>query len=201
MFFAQNIKRVAGFLNLAVGVPSYALAGIGLHVASSMPNRSWFRAVSIRAPSPEAKMSKEKPTKKLFSNQLNQQYTLSTRFKCSVASLIRRLSDLSLAPEQIEILAGKVQDTYERQVLVETCREESKKSLQKIQGAINAYSNALSLINQRLSQAETTLENVLKTAPPISNTTSEKGIRPFDREKAKVLMAFASMTSKNSRIN
>jgi hypothetical protein len=145
-------------------------------------------------------MVKENPLSS-YLNQLNEQYNLSPEFKSKVARLIGRLVDLSLAPEQIDLLATKVRDTYERQVLVETCREESKKSLQKIQGAINAYSNALSLINQRLSQAETTLENVLKTAPHVSKATSEKGILPFDREKAKVLMAFASMTSKNSRIN
>jgi len=145
-------------------------------------------------------MVKENPLSS-YLNQLNQQYNLSTEFKSRVARMIERLSDLSLAPEQIELLACKVRDTYERQVLVETCRDESKKSLQKIQGAINAYSNALSVINQRLSQAETTLENVLKTAPPASMETSEKGILPFEKEKAKALMAFASMTSKNSRIH
>jgi septation ring formation regulator EzrA len=145
-------------------------------------------------------MVKENPLNS-YLNQLNQQYNLSTEFKSRVASLMERLSELSLAPEQIDLLASKVRDTYERQVLVETCREESKKSLQKIQSAINAYSSALSVINQRLSQAETTLENVLKAAPPASKVVSEKGIMPFEKEKAKALMAFASMTSKNSRIN
>jgi septation ring formation regulator EzrA len=145
-------------------------------------------------------MVKENPLAN-YLNQLNEQYNLSAEFKSRVARLVERLSDLSLAPEQIELLASKVRDTYERQVLVETCREESKRSLQKIQGAINAYSNALSVINQRLSQAETTLENVLKTAPAVSKPVPEKGILPFEKEKAKALLAFASMTSKNSRIH
>ena len=142
----------------------------------------------------------ENPLKN-YLNQLNQQYTLSTEFKSRVAGLIERLSDLSLAPEQIEVLAGKVRDTYERQVLVETCREESGKSLQKIQIAFNAYSNALSVINQRLSQAETTLENVLKSAPTASKVGSEKEVLPFEKEKARALMAFANMNSKNSRVH
>ena len=145
-------------------------------------------------------MVKENPLSSYLS-QLNQEYNLSTEFKSRIARLIERLSDLSLAPDQIEALAGKVRDTYERQVLVEACREESKKSLEKIQSAINTYSNALSVINQRLSQAETTLENVLKTAPPASKVTSETGALPFEKEKAKALMAFACLTSKNGRIH
>ena len=145
-------------------------------------------------------MGKENPLRN-YLNQLNQQFDLSPEFKSRVADLIERLNNLSLAPEQIELLAGKVRDTYERQVLLETCREESRKSLQKIQGAINAYSNALSTINQRLNQAETALESVLKSAPTVSPVTSEKGILPFDKEKAKALIAFANMNSKNSRIH
>jgi len=145
-------------------------------------------------------MIKENPLSTYLS-QLNQEYNLSTEFKSRIARLIERLTDLSLAPDQIEALAGKVRDTYERQVLVEACREESKKSLEKIQSAINAYSNALSVINQRLSQAETTLENVLKSAPPASKVTSETGVLPFEKEKAKALMQFACLTSKNSRIH
>jgi chromosome segregation ATPase len=148
----------------------------------------------------EENMERENPLRN-YLNRLNQQYNLSAEFKSRVASLIERLSDLSLGPEQIELLAGKVRDTYERQVLIETCREESKKSLQKIQGAINAYSNALSDINRRLNQAETALENVLKSAPAVAKAVPEKGILPFDKEKARALMAFASMNSKNSRIN
>ena len=79
-------------------------------------------------------MVKENPLSSYLS-QLNQEYNLSTEFKSRIARLIERLSDLSLAPDQIEALAGKVRDTYERQVLVEACREESKKSNRLQRGA------------------------------------------------------------------
>ncbi|MFN8007144.1 MAG: hypothetical protein U0V70_09020 [Terriglobia bacterium] len=145
-------------------------------------------------------MDRENPLRN-YLLQLNQQYNLSNEFKSRVAELIERLADLHLAPDQIELLACRVRETYERQVLVESCREESQKSLQKIQSAINAYSNALNTINQRLSHAEATLENVLKTSPTVPKPTPEKAVQPLEREKAKALMAFATISSKNSRIH
>lgn len=149
-------------------------------------------------------MSKESPLSALL-GQLNKEYSLSEEFKNRVTHLIERLEGLNLPAEQVQTLLGKVRDTYERQVLVESCREESRKSLDRIQGAIQSYSNALNNINQRLDQAEAALENLLSSKPaqrPASPQPSEaKTILPFDKEKAKALAAFASISSKNSRIN
>jgi septation ring formation regulator EzrA len=145
-------------------------------------------------------MPRENPLRTLL-GQLNQEYSLSEEFKTRVGQLIDRLEGLNLPPEQVEILLGKVRDTYERQALVESCREESRKSLDKIQGAITAYSNALNSINQRLSQAEAALENLLNSHTPQGQVRGEKAVVPFDKEKAKALAAFANINSKNSRIN
>ena len=149
-------------------------------------------------------MSKESPLSALL-GQLNKEYSLSGEFKNRVTQLIERLEGLNLPDEQVQVLLGKVRETYERQVLVESCREESRKSLDRVQDAIQSYSNALSNINQRLDQAEAALENLLssKPAPPaaLAGSSEEKSIRPFDKEKAKALAAFASISSKNSRIN
>src|SRR3989442_14532724 len=133
-------------------------------------------------------MSKENPLRALLS-QLNQQYQLSDQFKTRVAKLIDRIEGLNLRPEQLEILAGKVKDTYERQVLVESCREESRKSMEKMQGAIAAYSNALHNINQRLQEAETALDSLLNSKPASSRASEERGILLIDKERAKVLAA------------
>jgi outer membrane protein TolC len=96
-----------------------------------------------------------------------------------------------------------VRETYERQVLVESCREESRKSLERIQGAIQSYSNALNNINQRLDQAEAALESLLSSKPTTlpAQASEEKSIRPIDKEKARALAAFATINSKNSRVN
>ena len=149
-------------------------------------------------------MSKESPLSTLL-GQLNKEYSLSEEFTNRVTQLIERLEGLNLPAEQVQALLGKVRETYERQVLVESCREESRKSLERIQGAIQSYSNALNNINQRLDQAEAALENLLssKSAPPaaLARSSEEKSIRPFDKEKAKALAAFASISSKNSRVN
>jgi chromosome segregation ATPase len=149
-------------------------------------------------------MSKESPLSALL-GQLNKEYSLSEEFKSRVTQLIERLEGLNLPADQVQTLLGKVRETYERQVLVESCREESLKSLDRIQGAIQSYSNALNDINQRLDQAEAALENLLSSKPaprPASPRPSEeKTIFPFDKEKAKALAAFASISSKNSRIN
>jgi len=149
-------------------------------------------------------MSKESPLSALL-GQLNKEYSLSEEFKNRVTQLIERLEGLNLPAEQVQALLGKVRETYERQVLVESCREESRKSLDRIQGAIQSYSNALNNINQRLDQAEAALENLLSSKPALRPASprhsEEKTILPFDKEKAKALAAFASISSKNSRIN
>ena len=145
-------------------------------------------------------MTKENPLNALLS-QLNQQYNLSEEFKSRVTQLIERIEGLNLLPEQLEALAGKVRETYERQVIVESSREESRKSLEKIQSVITNYSTALSSINQRLNHAETALENLLDSNPSSSGVKEEKGILPIDREKARALTAFANINSKNSRVH
>jgi septation ring formation regulator EzrA len=147
-------------------------------------------------------MSKESALNTLL-GQLNKEYSLSEEFKNRVTHLIERLEGLNLPDDQVQTLLGKVRETYERQVLVESCREESRKSLERIQGAIQSYSNALNNINQRLDQAEAALENLLSSKPAtaLAQSSEEKSIRPIDKEKAKALAAFASITSKNSRVN
>jgi septation ring formation regulator EzrA len=149
-------------------------------------------------------MSKESPLSTLL-GQLNKEYRLSEEFKKRVTQLIERLDGLNLPADQVQTLLGKVRETYERQVLVESCRDESRKSLERIQGAIQSYSNALNSINQRLDQAEAALESLLSSKPaslPGAARSSEaKSIVPFDKEKARALAAFASISSKNSRIN
>ncbi len=147
-------------------------------------------------------MSKESPLSTLL-GQLNKEYSLSEEFKNRVTHLIERLEGLNLPEDQVQTLLGKVRETYERQVLVESCREESRKSLERIQGAIQSYSNALNNINQRLDQAEAALENLLSSKPAtaLGQSSEEKSIRPIDKEKAKALAAFASISSKNSRVN
>src|SRR5258706_3470773 len=149
-------------------------------------------------------MSKESPLSALL-GQLNKEYGLSEEFKGRGTKLIERLEGLNLPADQLQTLLGKVRETYERQVLVESCREESRKSLERIQGAIQSYSNALNNINQRLDQAEAALENLLSSKPTprpaFANAAEEKCIRPFDKQKAKALAAFASISSQHSRVN
>jgi hypothetical protein len=145
-------------------------------------------------------MPKEKPLRVLL-GQLNQEYRLSEEFKTRVGQLIDRLEGLDLAPEQIELVLGKVRDTYERQMVVELCRQETRKSLDGIQGAIEAYSNVLNNINHRLSQAEAALETLLNSGPATSRVRQEQAALPIDKEKAKALVAFVQMNTKNSRIN
>jgi chromosome segregation ATPase len=147
-------------------------------------------------------MSKESPLSTLL-GQLNKEYSLSEEFKNRVTHLIERLEGLNLPDDQVQTLLGKVRETYDRQVLVESCREESRKSLERIQGAIQSYSNALNNINQRLDQAEAALESLLSSKPtaPPAQGSEEKSIRPIDKEKARALAAFATISSKNSRVN
>ena len=145
-------------------------------------------------------MPKENPLRALL-GQLNQEYSLSEEFKNRVGRLIDRLDGLQLPQEQVETLMAKVRDTYERQALVEACREESHKSFDRIQSAIIAYSNALSNIDRRLRQAEATLETLVSANSLSQRAREEKAVVLFDKEKARALAAFASMNSKNSRIN
>jgi septation ring formation regulator EzrA len=143
-------------------------------------------------------MSKENPLRTLV-EQLNQEYRLSEGFKTRVGRLIDRLDGLCLPQEQIDTLMAKIRDTYERQALVEACREESRSAFDRIQSAITAYSNALSSIDRRLRQAEAALETLLNSYS--QRAREDKAVVLFDKEKAKALAAFASMNSKNSRIN
>ncbi len=145
-------------------------------------------------------MSKESPLRALL-GQLNQEYNLSEEFKTRVGHLIDRLDGLNLPVDQVNTLLGKVRETYERQVLVESCREESRKSLDRIQSTIQAYSSALNNVNQRLDQAEAALESLLSSNPAQQPARGEKAVVPFDKEKAKALAAFASINTKNSRVN
>jgi uncharacterized protein YukE len=145
-------------------------------------------------------MPKENPLRALL-GQLNEEYSLSEEFKKRVGRLIDRLDGLQLPQEQVETLMAKVRDTYERQALVEACREESHKSFDRIQSAITAYSNALSNIDRRLRQAEATLETLVSANSLSQRAREEKAVVLFDKEKARALAAFASMNSKNSRIN
>lgn len=149
-------------------------------------------------------MSKESPLSKLL-GQLNREYSLSEEFKNRVTRLVERLEGLNLPAEQVQILLGKVRETYDRQVLVESCREESRRSLDRIHSAIQSYSSALNNINQRLDQAEAALESLLSSKaavrPVPPRPSEEKAILPFDKEKARALAAFVSISSKNSRIN
>jgi hypothetical protein len=60
-------------------------------------------------------MSNESPLRVLL-GQLNQEYRLSEDFKSRVGHLIDRLEGLKLPPDQVDVLLGKVRETYERQV-------------------------------------------------------------------------------------
>jgi septation ring formation regulator EzrA len=160
----------------------------------------WQPGLAVDIPDLRIRMKKETTLWTLI-YQLNAEYKLSDEFKSKILDLINRLEGFELHPDQIEVLAEKVKDTYERQVLVESCRNESRNALQKIQTSINAYSTALNDINERLTQAETSLKNLLNSKPGGTLSNGEKGIAPFDKEKAKALVAFASIDSKNSKVN
>lgn len=134
--------------------------------------------------------------------QLNAKYRLSDEFKMKVSVMINKLDGCPLGTEQVELLAVKVKETYERQMLVETCREETLRSLEKIQSSISAYSSALNEINQKLSQAESALEKLLALRTVHAPLLKEEvRINPVDKEKARVMAAFACMNAKNSRVH
>ena len=104
----------------------------------------------------------------------------------------------------MELLSSKIRETYQRQVLIEACREESLKSLEKIQLSINTYSHALSEIGRRLNQAEVTLDRLVNLKPKTSAATlppENRCITTYDKEKAKAMIAFANLDSKSGRIH
>ncbi|MEW5975580.1 MAG: hypothetical protein AB1898_07220 [Acidobacteriota bacterium] len=129
--------------------------------------------------------------------QLNQQYQISPEFKKRVSDLIDRIDGFSLHPDQVAVLESKLRETYERQVLVETCRSESQKSLERIRDKVQDYSDTLTDINHKLNQAENALGNLLS----FQTQPDPAAPRPADNVRAKALAAFASINSKNSRIN
>ena len=149
-------------------------------------------------------MSKESPLSALL-GQLNREYSLSEEFKNRVTNLIERLEGLESACGSSANPAGKSPRDLRTPSAGGIVPGGKPEVLERIQGAIQSYSNALNNINQRLDQAEAALENLLssKPAPPaaLERSSEEKSIRPFDKEKAKALAAFASISSKNSRVN
>jgi septal ring factor EnvC (AmiA/AmiB activator) len=147
---------------------------------------------------------KEKPLRTLL-NQLNSEYSLSEQFKTKVLALIEKLEGFNLPQEQLDALAAKIRETYKRQNLVESHRKESQKSLERIHDSIVTFSSALNNINQKLNQAETALEGVLhsKSASPPASTPPVDAKREsfLSQQRAKALVAFATINSKNSRIH
>jgi septation ring formation regulator EzrA len=145
-------------------------------------------------------MTKEHPLRILLA-QLNQEYALSEEFKLKVLDLIQKLEGLDLRQEQLEALSIKVRESYQRQSLVESYRGESLKSLEKIQNSISAFSSALNNINEKLNQAETALESLLQPKSTSIVPVGQKQDIFLSKERAKALVAFATINSKNSRIN
>jgi septation ring formation regulator EzrA len=145
-------------------------------------------------------MTKEHPLRALLV-QLDREYALSEEFKLKVLDVIQRLEGFDLRQEQLEALCIKIRETYERQSLVESCRGESRKSLEKIQNSISAFSSALNNINEKLNQAESALEGLLQPKPTTIAPVDQNRDLFFNKERAKALVAFATINSKNSRIN
>jgi len=145
-------------------------------------------------------MTKEHPLRALLI-QLDQEFALSEEFKVKVLNLIQKLEGFDLRQEQLEALSIKVRETYQRQSLVESYRGESQKSLDKIQNSISAFSSTVNNINQKLNQAETALENLLQPKSTGIVPVEQKRDIFLSKERAKALVAFATINSKNSRIN
>jgi hypothetical protein len=148
-------------------------------------------------------MTKQNPLRALLS-QLNEQYSLSEEFKLKVTDLIEKLEGLDLRQEQLEALSNKVRETYRRQHLLESSRAGSQRSVEKIQNSIAAFSSTLNNINEKLNQAEVALGSLLQTKPTNivpEISAQEKRDALLNKERAKALVAFATMNSKNSRIN
>jgi septal ring factor EnvC (AmiA/AmiB activator) len=147
-------------------------------------------------------MTKESPLRALLV-QLNQEFALSEEFKVKVLDLIQKLEGFDLRQEQLEALSLKVRETYQRQMLVESYRGESQKSLEKIQNSITAFSSALNNINEKLNQAESALENLVqpKSSAMIPVEQNQRRDNFLNKERAKAFVAFATINSKNSRIN
>jgi hypothetical protein len=162
----------------------------------------WDGKLSPRLPFKSRSVMNQDNPLRILLEQLNTQYRLSDEFKKKVSMMIDKLDGFPLGSDQVELLAGKVKETYERQMLVETCREETLKSLEKIQNSVSTYSSALIEINQKLGQAETALEKLLtmkNAATPLLG--DEVRMTPQDKEKARVMAAFACMNPKNSRVH
>jgi septation ring formation regulator EzrA len=145
-------------------------------------------------------MTKENPLRTLLT-RLNQEYALSEEFKLKVRDLIHKLEGFDLRQEQLDALAMKVRETYQRQSLVESYRGESRKSVDRIQSSISAFSSALSNINEKLNQAETALESLLQPKSAATVPEEQKRDTVLNKERAKALVAFATINSKNSRIH
>jgi len=148
-------------------------------------------------------MNKENPLRDLV-DRLNAEFKLSEEFKRKVTHLIERLDGYLLGPQQVELLSDKIRETYQRQVLIEACREESLKSLEKIQLSLSAYSNALNEIGRRLAQAEVTLDRLvsLKAKTLVVETPNEtRSVTSQDKQKAKAMIAFVNLDAKSGRIH
>lgn len=148
-------------------------------------------------------MNKANPIRDLV-DRLNAEFKLSEDFKLKVLRLIEKLDGFPMAAEQVEMLSTKIRETYQRQVLIEACRDESLRSLEKIQLSLSTYSNALNEIGQRLNQAEATLDrlvNLKAKASVTASLTENRGITHYDKERAKAMIAFANLDSKSGRIH
>ena len=148
-------------------------------------------------------MNKGNPLRDLV-DRLNGEFKLSDDFKLKIMQLIEKLDGCPLGAEQVELLSNKIRETYQRQVLIEACREESLRSLGKIQLSLNAYSNALNEIGRRLSQAEVTLNRLVDLkarTPSVAPADENRSISPHDKQKAKAMVAFANLDSKSGRIH
>ena len=148
-------------------------------------------------------MSKENPLRELV-DRLNAEFNLSNDFKAKITHLIEKLDGYLLGAEQVELLSTRIRETYQRQVLIEACREESLKSLERIQLSLTAYSNALNEISRRLTQAEVTLDRLVNPkarAMAIDPSNENRSVTPYDKQKAKAMIAFVNLDTKTGRIH
>jgi hypothetical protein len=148
-------------------------------------------------------MNKGNPLRDLV-DRLNAEFKLSEDFKLKVTHMIEKLDGYLLGAQQVELLSNKIRETYQRQVLIEACREESLRSLERIQLSLSAYSNALNEIGRRLTQAEVTLDRLvsLKAKVLVVDPSNENhSITPHDKQKAKAMIAFVNLDAKSGRIH
>ncbi len=144
-------------------------------------------------------MPKENHFQKLL-DELNQKYLLSDEFKRKVADLLERIQVMNLPSEQLEIVADKVRETYQRQNLLDSFRRESVKALEKMRESINSSSITLNQVNEELCKAEAAIRSLLNSKSPPLSQKPEKSIRAKE-DRARAMAAFLSIDSKNSRIN